>query len=119
MSDNRKMKSACDELSRIEVGKIGRQLSDNRYSGFKPPCSKHHDLPYALPPGRRPYGPEAAPCPIPMNPHPASSIEHSAPSIEYPASSIQYPAFRFGIADCGLRIGKKSAQLINSIDYIQ
>jgi hypothetical protein len=33
--------------------------------------------------------------------------------------SIQYPAFRFGIADCGLRIGKKTAQLINSIDYIQ
>lgn len=45
-----------DRFLKSEVGTIGEQLSDNRYSGFKPPWSRHLALPYAL--CFRPYAQE-------------------------------------------------------------
>ena len=94
MSDNRKMKSACDELSRIEVGKIGRQLSDNRYSGFKPPCSKHHALPYALcsmPYAHEPHRESSIENPVPNTQYPIPITQYPIPITQYPLPNIQYP----------------------------
>jgi len=39
----------------------------------------------------RPYSMRSAPCPMLMNPHPASSIQYRVPNTQYPIPSTQYP----------------------------
>jgi len=60
-----------------EVGNIGRQLSDKRCSGFKPPCSKRHALPYAL------CSKAYALCDV------VSQLADQFPSIRHPRSKIR------------------------------